>query len=407
MQLLNSATRTYSWGSKTLIPHLQGKAASNYPIAELWYGAHPAGPATIEDEPLNAVIAADPQAALGENVAAEFENTLPFLLKILSADEPLSLQAHPSKEQARQGFARENAQKVPMDAPQRSYKDDNHKPELVVALTDFYAMAGFRPLVHTRELFNALDCEELNRYASMHIAEGRLTKEEEADSLRALFTTWITIPSSTRRELISALMDCSKRLLNTCNSDSWMHPVLTTIIDLNDLYPGDVGVLGALLLNHVQLSPGEAIYLNAGQLHAYVRGLGVEIMANSDNVLRGGLTPKHVDVPELVKVLSFNTISDPRVKQISLSDTAQVFNYPVPVEEYTLTRCDLKAGDEVPTDSNGPGIILCTSGTVTLTAADGSSLELMASDAAWIPASDGEIKLSTANKAQAFIARVQ
>ena len=130
-------------------------------------------------------------------------------------------------------------------------------------------------------------------------------------------------------------------------------------------------------------------------------------MANSDNVLRGGLTPKHVDVPELVKVLSFNTISDPRVKQISLSDTAQVFNYPVPVEEYTLTRCDLKAGDEVPTDSNGPGIILCTSGTVTLTAADGSSLELMASDAAWIPASDGEIKLSTANKAQAFIARVQ
>src|SRR5699024_1888970 len=115
-----------------LIPHLLGKAASNYPIAELWYGAHPAGPATIEDEPLNAVIAADPQAALGENVAAEFENTLPFLLKILSADEPLSLQAHPSKEQARQGFARENAQKVPMDAPQRSYKDDNHKHALGV-----------------------------------------------------------------------------------------------------------------------------------------------------------------------------------------------------------------------------------------------------------------------------------
>ncbi|WP_279193185.1 mannose-6-phosphate isomerase, class I [Corynebacterium stationis] len=407
MQLLNSATRTYSWGSKTLIPHLQGKAASNYPIAELWYGAHPAGPATIEDEPLNAVIAADPQAALGENVAAEFDGKLPFLLKILSADEPLSLQAHPSKEQARQGFARENSQNVAMDAPQRSYKDDNHKPELIVALTDFYAMAGFRPLVHTRELFNALDCEELNRYTSMHIAEGRLTKEEEADNLRALFTTWITIPAATRRELISALMESSKQLLTTLNSTSWMRPVLETIIELNELYPGDVGVLGALLLNHVQLSPGEAIYLNAGQLHAYVRGLGVEIMANSDNVLRGGLTPKHVDVPELVKVLSFNTISDPRVEQISLSDSAQVLNYPVPVEEYTLTRCDLKAGDEVVSESEGPGIILCTSGTLTLQAQDGSSLELLPSDAAWLPASDGDVTLSTQGKAQAFIARVQ
>lgn len=406
MQLLNSATRTYSWGSKTLIPHLQGKAVSNYPIAELWYGAHPGGPATVEDEPLNAIIAADPQAALGENVAAEFDNKLPFLLKILSADEPLSLQAHPSKEQALQGFARENSQGVAMDAPQRSYKDDNHKPELIVALTDFYAMAGFRPLVHTRELFDALDCEELNRYARMHIADGRLTQDEEADSLRALFTTWITIPATTRRELIAALMECSKQLLETLHSDSWMRPVLETLIDLDELYPGDVGVLGALLLNHVQLSPGEAIYLDAGQLHAYVRGLGVEIMANSDNVLRGGLTPKHVDVPELVKVLSFNTIADPRVEQISLSDSAQVMNYPVPVNEYALTRCDLKAGQEVTTESDGPAIILCTEGNLQLTAQDGTCLELSPSDAAWVPADDGDITLSTKDKAQAFIARV-
>ncbi|APT83225.1 mannose-6-phosphate isomerase, class I [Corynebacterium ammoniagenes] len=406
MQLLNSATRTYSWGSKTLIPHLQGKAASNYPIAELWYGAHPGGPATVEDEPLNAIIAADPQAALGENVAAEFDNKLPFLLKILSADEPLSLQAHPSKEQALQGFARENSQGVAMDAPQRSYKDDNHKPELIVALTDFYAMAGFRPLVHTRELFDALDCEELNRYAHMHIADGRLTQDEESDSLRALFTTWITIPATTRRELIAALMECSKQLLETLHSDSWMRPVLETLIDLDELYPGDVGVLGALLLNHVQLSPGEAIYLDAGQLHAYVRGLGVEIMANSDNVLRGGLTPKHVDVPELVKVLSFNTIADPRVEQISLSDSAQVMNYPVPVNEYALTRCDLKAGQEVTTESDGPAIILCTEGSLQLTAQDGTCLELSPSDAAWVPADDGDITLSTKDKAQAFIARV-
>src|SRR5699024_9348784 len=130
---------------------------------------------------------AAPQWRLGDTVAVEFANKLLFCLQFLSADAPLSLQAHPSKEQALQGFARENSQGVAMDAPQRSYKDDNHKPELIVALTDFYAMAGFRPLVHTCELFDALDCEELNRYARMHIADGRLTQDEEADSLRALF----------------------------------------------------------------------------------------------------------------------------------------------------------------------------------------------------------------------------
>lgn len=411
MQLLNSATRTYSWGSKTLIPHLQGQAASNHPIAELWYGAHPGGPATVDGKALDAIIAADPQAALGEHVASTYDNKLPFLLKILSADEPLSLQAHPSKEQAEEGFARENAKGVAMDASNRSYKDDNHKPELIVALTDFYAMAGFRPLVHTRELFNALNCEELNRYASMHIADGRLTSADEADSLRALFTTWITIPAVKRRELIAALIESAKQLLTTVNQDSWMRPVLKTIIDLDQLYPGDVGVLGAILLNHVQLSPGEAIYLDAGQLHAYVRGLGVEIMANSDNVLRGGLTPKHVDVPELVKVLSFNTVADPRVKQIDRSDSAPVhgaraMNYPVPVDEYALTRCELNAGDEVETESEGPGVILCTSGTLVLTDEDGTVLELKPSQAAWVPASDGKIAMTTPDNAQAFIARV-
>lgn len=411
MQLLNSATRTYSWGSKTLIPHLQGRTASNHPIAELWYGAHPGGPATVDGKPLEAIIAADPQAALGEHVASTYDNKLPFLLKILSADEPLSLQAHPSKEQAEEGFARENAKGVAMDASNRSYKDDNHKPELIVALTDFYAMAGFRPLVHTRELFNALNCEELSRYANMHIADGRLTSADEADSLRALFTTWITIPAVKRRELIAALLESAKQLLATVNQDSWMRPVLKTIIELNELYPGDVGVLGAILLNHVQLSPGEAIYLDAGQLHAYVRGLGVEIMANSDNVLRGGLTPKHVDVPELVKVLSFNTVADPRVKQIDRSDSApvhgaQAMNYPVPVDEYALTRCELGAGDEVESESEGPGVILCTSGTLVLTAEDGSVLELTPSQAAWVPASDGKIIMTTPDNAQAFIARV-
>lgn len=400
MQLLKSATRTYSWGSRTLIPHLQQRAESTHPIAELWYGAHPGAPASVEGTPLNEVIAADPQGSLGEHVASTYDNQLPFLLKLLSADEPLSLQAHPSKAQAEEGFARENAMGVALDAPNRNYKDDNHKPELIVALTDFYAMAGFRPLMHTRELFHALNCDELDRYVNMHIADGRLTSDDEADSLRALFTTWITIPAATRRTLIKALIESAQQLVPTLASGNWMRQVLTTIIELDELYPGDVGVLGALLLNHVQLAPGEAIYLDAGQLHAYVRGMGVEIMANSDNVLRGGLTPKHVDVPELVKVLSFNSVSDPRV-------LPNEGHYPVPVEEYSLSCHNLSSGDPATINHDGPAVILCTGGVLVLSSEDGKTLQLEPSEAAWIPASDGAITVAAEDKAaQLFIARV-
>ncbi|AGF71750.1 mannose-6-phosphate isomerase, class I [Corynebacterium halotolerans] len=387
MDQLTGMLRTYPWGSRTLIPELRGlPAPSDRPEAELWFGAHPASPSTIDGRPLTELIAADPEAALGRRVRENFGDGLPFLLKLLAAAEPLSLQAHPSAEQAAEGFARENESGIAMEAPNRNYKDPSHKPELIVALTDFTAMAGFRPLERTRELFDALSCPQLDRY----LAFLEHDPEQEEANLRGLFTTWITIPSLARTELIEGVVTAARPLLDR---GDWISEVLGNVLYLHEQYPGDVGVLGALLLNHLHLSPGEAIYLDAGHLHAYISGLGVEIMANSDNVLRGGLTSKYVDVPELVKVLDFHSLADPVVR-------ANDGRYPVPAEEFSLT-CHMLGGageSSVTVDHDGPVIALCTAGELTL-----GGLALVPGDAAWIPASDPAV--TATGQGQLFIAR--
>lgn len=253
MELLEGSLRTYPWGSRTLIADLKGEESpSSRPEAEVWFGAHPGSPSTIGGNALNEVIAANPEEALGTRVAEAFENELPFLLKILAAGAPLSLQAHPSLEQAREGFARENSAGIDLGAPNRNYRDPNHKPELIVALTEFIAMAGFRPLRNTLTIFDALACEPLDRYRSM------LTVDNEEESLRALFTTWITIPIGKRHELIDALISNAHTYLEASDRDEDIAFVLSHIIELNEQYPGDVGVLGALLLNFYKLAPGEA-----------------------------------------------------------------------------------------------------------------------------------------------------
>lgn len=371
MQQLTGTIRAYPWGSPTMIPELRGQAASAQPVAELWYGAHPASPATLPDgTPLDAAVAKHPDATLGPRVRRRFGERLPFLLKLLAADEPLSLQAHPSLAQAREGYARENAAGIELTASDRNYKDDNHKPELLVALTPFEAMAGFRPMSRTLELLDALDCPEVNRYRTM--LEESSTPEAEGRNLRALFTTWITIPVAARTEVIDSLVRHAEAL---AGRGDWMATVAENLIDLNRRYPGDVGVLGALLLNHISLKPGEAIYLAAGQLHAYVHGMGVEIMANSDNVLRGGLTSKYVDVAELVRVLEFSSLADPVVR-------ASNGVYPVPIDEFALSRHELAPGERLELSHDGPGIAMCTRGAVST-----GELSLPACEAVWLPAS--------------------
>lgn len=383
MQLLTGRIRAYPWGSRTLIAELRGAPSpSSRPEAELWFGAHPAAPSEIDGTALTEIIAADPVAALGERVLNEHGDTLPFLLKLLAADEPLSLQAHPTARQAQDGYAREDAEGIALTAPNRDYKDVNHKPELIVALTDFTAMAGFRPLEQTRELFRVLSCEALDRYASM--LDG--TPEAEESDLRALFTTWITIPGKVRSQLIDAIVTCAGQLVDR---EDWIGQTMRNVVYLNERYPGDAGVLGALLLNHVQLAPGEAIYLDAGQLHAYIRGMGVEVMANSDNVLRGGLTSKYVDVPELVRVLSFKSLADPVVG-------SEDGTYPVPATEFCLTR--VPETDDIEIDHDGPAVALCTSGTVTI-----GDIELSPGEAVWIPAADPAVRATGGG--ELFLAR--
>ncbi|UYP17834.1 mannose-6-phosphate isomerase, class I [Rhodococcus sp. Z13] len=388
MHRLEGAVRSYAWGSRTAIASLCGRTVpSDHPEAELWLGAHPADPARLVGEDGDAVsllevLTADPETTLGKRVVEAFGPRLPFLLKLLAAEEPLSLQAHPSARQAAEGFAREEAQNIPIDSPVRNYKDASHKPELVVALTRFEALAGFRDPKRTVELLEALAVPELDPYV------GLLAGQPDSNGLRALFTTWITLPPPALSALLPRVLDgCVSYLAAGGNGDRDFVPEIRTALQLADFYPGDAGVLASLLLNRVTLQPGEGLYLDAGNLHAYLHGMGVEIMANSDNVLRGGLTPKHVDVPELLKVLDFGAASVPILKAEEVA--AFEWRYRTPAPEFALSRFELGPGDVAPVAGGSPQILLCTAGIARVECA-GESVTLRPGDSAWLSACDRE-----------------
>lgn len=380
MEHLEGALRPYPWGSRTLLAQLRGTPApSARPEAELWFGAHPGSPATIEGRGLDEIIAADPQAALGERVVSQYGDQLPFLVKLLAADAPLSIQAHPSREQAEEGFARENAQGIPIEHPKRNYKDPHPKPELIVALTEFRALAGFRPPEQTAELFQALQVPELDRFATLLPTGG------EGD-MRALFTTLISLPGETRATLLSAIAESAAELTEQTDAPEWIIDAANVFLQLNQRYPGDVGALAALLLNVVTLAPGEGAFLGAGQLHAYLSGLGVEVMANSDNVLRGGLTTKHVDVPELVRVVDFSSLASPLADR---EETPEATVFHLPEDSFRVTAHTVHGDTPVAIDFDGPTIALCTEGTVAC-----DDFVLRPGQAAWIAASEPAVRFS-------------
>ncbi|AYF72643.1 mannose-6-phosphate isomerase, class I [Nocardia yunnanensis] len=406
MHGLVGALRSYAWGSRTALAQLCGRPVpSAHPEAELWFGAHPADPARVQidgrDESLLELVDSDPERELGP-VAGEFGGRLPFLLKILAAEEPLSLQAHPSIEQARAGFARENHTGVAIDSPMRNYRDENHKPELVVALDRFEALAGFRDPRRTVQLLRALDVPELSQYAEL------LAAQPDSAGLRTLFTTWIALPQASLSTLLPKVLDGCVRYLSEARpggTGKEFVPEIRTALELAEAYPGDAGVLAALLLNRITLEPGEGLFLDAGNLHAYLRGVGVEIMANSDNVLRGGLTPKHVDVPELLRVLDFEPLDFPTVTPEQVSDT--VFRYHTPAPEFALSRVELAAdAAPVPVVKAGPVIALATAGRVKLTQGP-QELIVESGHAAWISAADDSIHAEAIDgPAQLFCAAV-
>lgn len=386
MELLRNAVRPYAWGSRTAIAELLGRPVPTpHPEAELWMGAHPGDPSRVvrdgAEVSLLDLLEAEPGYHLGPECLRRWGGRLPFLLKVLAADEPLSLQAHPSPEQAAAGFAREEEAGIARNAPNRNYPDPTAKPELVCALTEFHALAGFRDAHRTVRLLEALDVPSLRAH------RGLLAAQPDANGLRALFTTWITLPEHYLREVLPELLDACVEHVRVRGEFALE---CRTVLELGEAYPDDAGVLASLLLNRLVLQPGEAVYLPAGNLHAYLRGTAMEILANSDNILRCGLTPKHVDVPELLRVLDFSC-GDMRVLKGESLD-ANLTRYSTPAEEFELSRVDWNPAEcgNVVLDSRGPQILLCTKGSVRLSVRDQSRSELMLrrGEAVWLAASD-------------------
>lgn len=284
---ITNSPRDYAWGSTTLIPELLGREPDGRPQAEIWLGTHPGSPAQLTGSGDGLI------EAIGE---------LPFLLKILAAGSPLSLQAHPTTTQAQEGFARENAVGIPIDAPHRNYKDPFAKPEMIYALSDeFRALCGFRPVVETRAVLDA--------------ARPGLLPELRTDADIPGVFAWLLSGDAGVRTVVDDL----SALADGADGESWR-----TVRGLVEAYPGDPGIAISLLLRTVVLRRGEALYLPAGNIHAYQSGLGIELMGPSDNVLRCGLTPKHVDVAELLRIVDFAPVADPRLEP-TVSDGLSVF----------------------------------------------------------------------------------
>jgi mannose-6-phosphate isomerase len=406
---LENVLRPYAWGSTTAIARLLGRPASGGPEAELWIGAHPDSPSVALSSAggrtagahaagadgdgrhaLDDLIAGDPEHYLGRESVAGFGPRLPFLLKVLAAESPLSLQVHPTLEQAREGFAREEAAGVDRSAAERNYKDDNHKPEMIFALTPFEALCGFRPAAESRAVFELLAADfelaglELPPLLPLLLED--LARPDEHAALRAAF-----------ERLIAGGEDVSEAtaaIVAALASGAPMAPhqaELSTVVNLNGQYPGDPGVLISLLLNRISLAPGEAVYLPAGNVHAYLNGLGIEVMASSDNVLRGGLTPKFVDVPELLRTIAFEAVGVPMLQAETTLLGQEVFR--PPFQEFQLQRVELEPGAEpVPLVQAGAAVLLVVSGSVLLDSPKGD-LQLGRGASAFLPAAEAPVNV--------------
>ncbi|HEY3513307.1 mannose-6-phosphate isomerase, class I [Kribbella sp. NPDC051137] len=339
---LQNTIRDYAWGSPTALPKLLGVAPTGKPQAEMWMGAHESAPSVLPSgDTLYDAVSFDPAAVLGEETAERFDGRFPFLAKLLAAAQPLSIQAHPSREQAIDGYQRDEAAGIPRDAADRNYKDAWPKPEILIALEPFDALVGFRPLDRTVALLDALEPAGF----------GELTDLLRNGKLREAFTDFMSRDRDAIRPLVAALGAAVTRGADGFELEC------ETLTRLCADFPDDPGVLAALLLNRVRLRRFDAVYLPAGNVHAYLQGLGFEVMANSDNVLRGGLTAKHIDVPELVSVVDFEPLADP-----VLTATADG-GYETGCPYFAVRRVDLD-GDERVLEGTGPRIVCCVDGAV-------------------------------------------
>ncbi len=383
MLRLEGAPRHYAWGSTTAIPHLLGREPDGRPLAELWFGAHLSGPSVASgsgvDGDLATLISADPIGMLGEDVVARFGVALPYLLKIIAADRPLSLQVHPDLARARAGYAAEDAARIPLDSPQRNYRDRNHKPELVFALTPFEALSGFRAPRRAAEILSDLDSAVAKTLAEF------LHGDPTVAGVRAAFRS--LLDPSTRpceQDVHDLVAACAHRLEKGSPSTRADRNVLL----LARHFPGDPGVVTSLLLNPVTLQHGEAMFIPAGGVHAYLSGTAIEVMANSDNVLRAGLTVKHVDPAEVLAAVDYVAAPPVRIAPEVANLTTQAFY--VPVDDFELHVSRVAGNRKRMVPGRGPRVIVCLGGQVSLRAG-GAVLELRRGEAAFLAASDGPL----------------
>jgi len=387
VHVLTPRLQEYSWGSATAIPEILGVEPTGRPAAELWFGAHASAPSVMAvdgaDLSLDEAIARDPEATLGHGVVARFGPVLPYLLKIIAAERPLSLQVHPHLDGARQGYALEEAAGIAVGDPQRNYRDRNHKPELIYALTTFEALCGFRAPRRAAELLEGLDVPLARSLSQVLRAEP--TFQGIRTAFRRLLEPELRPAAQEVEEVAQA---CRSRLLNGTTSPR----ADGTVVRLAEAYPGDPGVVTSLLLNVVTLQPGEALFVPAGAVHAYLHGTGIELMANSDNVLRAGLTPKHVDIPELLANVDYVAAPPIRIAPEQVHGATRVFHVPVDDFELSVATTTDQGAHQLP--GRGPRVLLCLDGSVTVARDDGATVKLGRGQAAFAPASDGPLTFS-------------
>jgi len=329
MQPLSGTVQRYDWGTHDAIPGILGRPADGEPIAEYWLGAHASSPSMLEDGSLVDHIASGPRV-LGKRSREAFGEQLPYLMKLLSARHPLSLQAHPSREQAIEGFSRESRAGIPLDSPERTYKDSWPKPEIMIALDEFHSLAGFRDPRETAELFAALGVAK-----QLESVIGPLTERKGPAALAEVFLDVLSLGED-RRQLVNETVAAA---MHHRDDDGEVGEFARTALELDAVFPADPGILAALLMNRLRLGPRDGLFVPAGMMHAHLRGTGVEIMANSDNVIRGGLTSKHIDVSELVAVVDFNPWM-PDVLQPRRTRPG-VYKYETPCSEFEAWRMDI------------------------------------------------------------------
>ncbi|MFP4362560.1 MAG: mannose-6-phosphate isomerase, class I [Spirochaetia bacterium] len=344
---MHNPVQNYQWGSKTLFKQYLGfENKDEKPQAELWMGAHEKAPSQINEQgsliPLNSYL-------------EEKKESLPFLFKVLAVDQPLSIQAHPTKKQAEKGFAEEEKQGVPRTAGNRNYKDDNHKPELICAYTDFTALRGFRSNKEIAENFQNFQVQDYL------LTDLQGLKNGGAKELKHFFKSLIDIEENGKKRLLNKVINYSNQHVT--------EPEAQLVLKLAEKYPGDIGIVSPYLLKMAVLQPGEAMYLPAGVLHCYISGLGVEIMANSDNVLRGGLTVKHVDKEELLSVLSFEEGDFPVIKPIDARDGRKIYRSEAP--EFQLEKIGVLEDAPITIKTQGlQSIYLCMEGKLEIRSGD-------------------------------------